>query len=854
MVVVKFLYILAFILLKTKLFVVSKPVLHFLFLEEKRFLNAHIWSQYFENGEGKVKVFIHSNHEKFTIPEMQFPVEHIPSNVDQGQEERFEILNTMINMLSVSLDSSSSPAMGDIFIFLSSDAIPTKPLDKVYDWYTETVPSLGTVPHSFSSFCLSPTREWVHNDKEIFKRVARHQPWVSLNRTDSTQLAALAKVENFANTIQKAMGNYSQVFELSSKDRVKRSVADYWFYFAVVGTVDLNDPSSWRNMQPVFEVEQGTCHMFDLEDRHTNLHIPLLPYSPFFTNNSVGHGAVHKHGMILNPHYSFLEELVNSPSIFFARSFRADDPSSHVVQGLWIDHDHHHGNTGKNTFRHVLEELKVLPASDKSHGNHADDGLNTQEGVYSDDEHPAELVYTEHNLPIADDGVKETAPTTHIEEKNTGIRVAPTIGTGKGDNTGLKVLLVSVDDRPIHRVLDNEDYVSMCQVLQHDYAMHNGYDYLAIRASTDQLIQGLKDRHPEEMEKVEAAHVESSSKYGFASYHPGLKYFRASSWSKLPPLWNITATYGHLYDYVWFIDSDATPNPAHQNRSVGDAVRFWTQHSTDKVFNDEVMVYKGNPDPSNATFLFLSNFPWRADMPCAGTFLFKPNELAERIFREWWDYDIPQKNQWDFMEQDALWYMLEESLKDGNPYHFLMDEKAVSLLSEPQFPSNYQGPGSNWLLHVPNYEAYRNKYIRTMLIMTKGQKQKPENFAAAVDLIVKDHHWEVSMLELAETMQATRTGEVRSDYPHVREGREDDWWHGITGKPAAPDIPPGYDGYMLGFHGHREIYLVVNGTKRAFPNLQTLDKMGYDLDLVLSFNPSKSTHYNIPQGPDLPEL
>ena len=30
-----------------------------------------------------------------------------------------------------------------------------------------------------------------------------------------------------------------------------------------------------------------------------------------------------------------------------------------------------------------------------------------------------------------------------------------------------------------------------------------------------------------------------------------------------------------------------------------------------------------------------------------------------------------------------------------------------------------------------------------MLIMTKGQKQKPENFAAAVDLIVKDHHWEV---------------------------------------------------------------------------------------------------------------
>ena len=39
--------------------------------------------------------------------------------------------------------------------------------------------------------------------------------------------------------------------------------------------------------------------------------------------------------------------------------------------------------------------------------------------------------------------------------------------------------------------------------------------------------------------------------------------------------------------------------------------------------------------------------------------LFFINLAVEEIVREWWNYDLLSKNQADFMEQDALWYMLE---------------------------------------------------------------------------------------------------------------------------------------------------------------------------------------------------
>jgi len=47
--------------------------------------------------------------------------------------------------------------------------------------------------------------------------------------------------------------------------------------------------------------------------------------------------------------------------------------------------------------------------------------------------------------------------------------------SGKGDNHGLRVLMVSIDDREIKGTLDGSDYVSIAAVLQNDYCKRHGY-------------------------------------------------------------------------------------------------------------------------------------------------------------------------------------------------------------------------------------------------------------------------------------------------------------------------------------------------------------------------------------------
>ena len=180
------------------------------------------------------------------------------------------------------------------------------------------------------------------------------------------------------------------------------------------------------------------------------------------------------------------------------------------------------------------------------------------------------------------------------------------------------------------------------------------------------------------------------------AFHVGLGQFRAASWAKLPPLWHIavktsgrnTDKYSmnsslyvenlngvHLkgvYDYVWYIDSDATVSPFRTNRSIDDAIDEWVGSG---------VVTRGSSNIRNSSFIFFNNHPWRDNMPCAGSFIFQP-KLAEPILREWWDYDLPVKNFKHFHEQDALWHMIE-SEGDAH-YAFKMNSKSYSIVTERQ--------------------------------------------------------------------------------------------------------------------------------------------------------------------------
>lgn len=61
-----------------------------------------------------------------------------------------------------------------------------------------------------------------------------------------------------------------------------------------------------------------------------------------------------------------------------------------------------------------------------------------------------------------------------------------------GDNTGLRVLAISVDNRELDTNLNNDLYFTMTAVLQHDYCKHHHYDYLRIKLNSSRIHNELQ--------------------------------------------------------------------------------------------------------------------------------------------------------------------------------------------------------------------------------------------------------------------------------------------------------------------------------------------------------------------------
>lgn len=233
--------------------------------------------------------------------------------------------------------------------------------------------------------------------------------------------------------------------------------------------------------------------------------------------------------------------------------------------------------------------------------------------------------------------------------------------SGGGGKTGSRCLIVTIDNRDLQPGYHDQHYLSMTAVINHAYATYHNYDFFYLQNDVSNLVSEALKKYPKATQDpmmLDGQHVAKDVATGF---HVGLQQFRAASWAKLPALWYITKKLGHKYDYVWYIDSDAAVSPFAFNRSIDDAVRDWQRR--EEAHHD--MVLLGNRDVMRSKLLFFSNFPWRDDMPCAGSFLFRPRLHAEALFREWWDYDLPSKNFKHFHEQDALWHMIEHEQGRG---------------------------------------------------------------------------------------------------------------------------------------------------------------------------------------------
>jgi len=403
-----------------------------------------------------------------------------------------------------------------------------------------------------------------------------------------------------------------------------------------------------------------------------------------------------------------------------------------------------------------------------------------------------------------------------------------------GDNGGLKVLMVSVDSRQLKPNLQNTDYVTMSSILVSDYAQKNGYDYIKITSNHSKLFENVEKKYNRKSK------LGIGDKYGVTIFHPGLGQFRASSWAKMPLLWHAYDQFGEYYDYLWYVDSDLTINPMFNDRYLSSELEKWQNDTHRHVF--------WGSNPKDATFLFFNNFPWREDMPCAGTFLMKSTNLGEKMLREWWDYNLEIKNWYDFMEQDALWYMIE------NPeYGFLINTTTVSLLIENQFMSEWLGYNDLWLLHIANYVAYRDALLKNMLRLI--DLYDPIAYKEAVENIITRHELVVDPFPITDKIESLH-GQHRTQWPPDFKGPPDDYWHRASPHSIRPPKPPPgsqFDGLVISLTPGKEIWFVDGGNKRLVPNLETFNALGFDLDLLITLR-AKDWADHFPIGDPIPDV
>jgi hypothetical protein len=351
------------------------------------------------------------------------------------------------------------------------------------------------------------------------------------------------------------------------------------------------------------------------------------------------------------------------------------------------------------------------------------------------------------------------------------------------------------------------------------------------------------------------------------AFHVGLKQFRAASWAKLPPLWYInrlayqgfpsdkdrssTKKHGNHsnlsfpslsgpYEYVWYIDSDAVISPFARHRTIPEIFQVWNENPS------SFLLPFGSQNLTETSILFFNNFPWRDDITCAGSFLFKPSVYMDAVFREWWDYNLVIKNFKHFHEQDALWHMIEaeNDRKNTGKSPFLINSKTFAIAKEHQFPSAWKRYEELWLVHIASYNYALRMPILYQFLHIIG-KDSSEAFYLAISHIQQYHTLFLKPLKICEDMEAISSGTmtvsssstVNSSPVSLKllEGRQriiefpihdtaterEAFYDVHVTSATVPSIPPSelYEGRIIRRKG--EFWIVNQGKKLGFANWQS---------------------------------
>lgn len=247
----------------------------------------------------------------------------------------------------------------------------------------------------------------------------------------------------------------------------------------------------------------------------------------------------------------------------------------------------------------------------------------------------------------------------------------------------LRILMVSIDSRELEDELTTKTkYPSLSAVLNYNYAKRHGYHY--------------RYYHPfiniDEVEKKYNVKLNTTKINGqdprsiVTSFHPGLLQYRGASWSKLPLLWHVATTMGNDYDLMIYLDSDLviTPDTAQGNRRVEDALKEWQE--------GHKFVW-GVDNVKKSPLMFFKNSPYGDQEPCAGFFLFRP-KIAAPMIKDWWDFDIEEKNFDAMHEQSGLWRLYNQE----DQFKYYLNKSSITLIHENQFPVGDMKM-EEWCLH-----------------------------------------------------------------------------------------------------------------------------------------------------------
>jgi len=404
-----------------------------------------------------------------------------------------------------------------------------------------------------------------------------------------------------------------------------------------------------------------------------------------------------------------------------------------------------------------------------------------------------------------------------------------------------KCLLVNIDNRDLSKNINDNSYAAKTAVLNLDYAQHHGYDFVYVQNVVTDLEMETRKKFP----SADIVPPTDNAKDAATAFHVGLKQFRAASWAKLPALWHVTTTIGKDYEYIWYIDSDATVSPLHRDKSIEDQIKHWEEKGS---------FIKGRSDISKSAFIFFHNHPWRDDMPCAGSFIYRP-ELAEPILREWWDFDLPIKNFKHFHEQDALWHMIEAEsdpawIASHPDVKFRMNTHTYTILREQQFPSAWKRYEELWLCHIASYNYALRTPILFQFLKVLGLEM-PHRFAAKVEEITDKHTMKIKLLDVTIKMeQKSQLDEHRIIvFPAHDVNTELAWYDAHVTAKTEPVLAPAvlHEGRLIRKKG--EFWLVHLGSRRGFENYDTFLNMGFFNELGISLYQNEVE--SIPIGPTL---